>query len=268
MNVYLKANRKLWNRLTDVNAQSRFYDVEGFRQGKSSLKSIELDEVGDVNGKQLLHLQCHFGMDTLSWRRLGAEVTGVDFSPTAIALAHELSREVGLDASFIEADIYNLPAVLDAQFDIVFASYGVLCWLPDLPAWAKVAAHFLKPGGVFHLIDAHPINNVFENERETTALDVRFSYFYEEVPRRGEGGEAYADRNEKVEKVSFQWTHGLGDIVNALIQAGLVIEHLNEFPFCFYDHYPFLKLSPDGWYRFKDGVQSIPLTFSIKACKL
>ncbi len=268
MNAYIKANRERWNRLTEVNVKSRFYDVAGFRQGNSSLKSIERDEVGDVHGKQLLHLQCHFGMDTLSWRRLGAEVTGVDFSPTAIEMARELSRELGLEATFIEADIYELPGVLDGQFDIVYTSYGVLCWLPDLSAWARVIAHFLKPGGVFHLVEMHPINNVFENEQDTPMLDVRFSYFHEATPRRGEGGEAYADRNEKIAEASFQWTHGLGDIVNALIQAGLMLEHLNEFPFCVYDHYPFLELSPDGWYRFKDGVQSIPLMFSIKARKL
>lgn len=268
MNTYIEANRERWNRLAEVNVKSRYYDVEGFREGESSLKSIELDEVGDVHGKRLLHLQCHFGMDTLSWRRLGAEVTGVDFSPAAIRLARELSRDVGLDARFIESDIYDLPAVLDDQFDIVFASYGVLCWLPDLPAWAGVIAHFLKPGGVFHLIDGHPINNVFENERDTAELRARYSYFHEPKPMKWEGSEPYADRHEKVEEASFQWTHSLGDVVNALIQAGLMLEHLNEFPCCVYDHFPFLELSPDGWYRFKYGVQSIPLTFSIKACRL
>ncbi len=152
MNPHLEANRVRWNQLADVNVKSRYYDVDGFRCGKSSLKSIERDEVGEVRGQTLLHLQCHFGLDTLSWRRLGAEVTGVDFSPTAIALARELSREVGLEANFIEANIYDLPTVLEGQFDIVFASYGVLCWLPDLLAWARVAAHFLKAGGAFHLI--------------------------------------------------------------------------------------------------------------------
>src|SRR5512136_2825848 len=150
-----KAQRLVLKRC--IHVRSPFYDVAGFKAGKNSLKSVELAEVGDVGGKRLLHLQCHFGMDTLSWARLGARVTGVDYAPQAIDLARELAREAGLEADFICASIYDLPERLTGTFDIVFTSYGVLCWLPDLPAWGRVIAHFLRPGGIFYIADGHPI---------------------------------------------------------------------------------------------------------------
>src|SRR5512139_2419139 len=156
MNEYQQANLALWNEWAEINVKSREYDVAGFLAGKSSLKSIELEELGEVAGKTLLHLQCHFGLDTLSWARRGAAVTGVDFSDKAVGLAQALAREAGLEARFICSDLYALPEVLSGQFDIVYTSYGVLCWLRDLEQWAELIAHFLKPGGVFYIADFHP----------------------------------------------------------------------------------------------------------------
>src|SRR3954464_11903705 len=152
---YIQSNRKLWNDWTGIHAQSEFYDVESFKEGKFRLHPIEKEELGDVRGKTLLHLQCHFGLDTLSWANLGAIVTGADFSDKAIDLARELSRETGLPATFICSNIYDLPAALEGQFDIVFTSHGVLGWLPDMPNWGKVVAHFLKPGGTFYVAEVH-----------------------------------------------------------------------------------------------------------------
>lgn len=264
---FIKSNRELWNRLTVVNAKSKFYDIDSFREGRCSLKPIEIEEVGDVTGKRLLHLQCHFGMDTLSWARRGAEVTGVDFSPESISLARELNDELGMSAKFIESDIMDLPKVLNDDFDIVYTSYGVLCWLPDLLKWAQIVSRFLKPNGVFHLIEMHPINNIFENEKDTKKLRVRYSYFHNDEPMRWDDIVPYADSTERTKMSSFEWTHSISDIVNSLIRSDLIIEHLNEFPFCVYDHYPFLEKCPDGWYRFKDGKESFPMTFSLKARK-
>ena len=128
MDEYIKGNRDLWNELTPIHAQSEFYDMEGFKNGRSSmLYPIELEEMGDVSGKSLLHLQCHFGMDTLSWARLGAVVTGVDFSDKSIELARSLSEELGIEADFVCCDIYDLPENLKGEFDIVYTSGGVLC---------------------------------------------------------------------------------------------------------------------------------------------
>lgn len=257
----------LWDRLTELNSKSKFYNVDSFRDGHCSLRPIEVQEVGDVTGKRLLHLQCHFGMDTLSWARRGAIATGVDFSPAAIKMARKLNAELSMDVRFVEAHIADIPNTLKETFDIVFASYGVLCWLPDLTKWAQTIARSLVPDGVFHLVEGHPINHVFENDSSATDLQVSYSYFHDDEPMRWDDDEPYADRSEKTGMPSFEWTHSMSDILNSLIQSGLTIEYLNEFPYCVYDHYPFLEKCPDGWYRFKDGKETIPMTFSLKARK-
>ena len=158
----LQVNRTNWDERTPVHAASESYDVEGFKAGRITLHDVERGEMGDVSGKTLLHLQCHFGLDTMSWARLGAKATGVDFSDAAIDLARSLNSELDLDVRFIRSNVYDLPDVLDEQFDIVFTSVGVLCWLPDLDKWASVVSHHLKPGGMFYILDGHPLMNVFE----------------------------------------------------------------------------------------------------------
>ena len=161
MDKQLQVNRRNWNERTPVHAASDFYDVEGFKAGRITLRDLERREVGEVSGKTLLHLQCHFGLDTMSWARLGAKPTGVDFSDAAIDLARSLNDELGLGVRFIHSNIYDLPGVLDEQFDIVFTSYGVLCWLPDLDDWARVASNHLKPGGVFYIAEFHPLMGTY-----------------------------------------------------------------------------------------------------------
>ncbi len=193
MNKYMNSNLKLWEKLTAVNVKSRMYDVEGYKQGKTSLKSLELSELGDVKGKSLLHLQCHFGMDTLSWARNGAEVTGVDFSPSAIETARQLASELNINAEFINCDIFDLPKHLDRQFDIVYTSYGVLCWLADLDKWGKLIARYLKPGGTFYIVEMHPVLNIFNNEITEARLEVKHSYFHSEEPMEWMADCSYAD---------------------------------------------------------------------------
>ncbi len=268
MQDYMKANRDLWNELTPIHARSAFYDVEGFKRGRITLASIEREELGDVAGKSLLHLQCHFGMDTLSWARLGAQVTGVDFSEEAIALAQSLSRELDIPARFIQTNIYDLPDVLTEQFDIVFTSYGVLCWLPDLERWGQVIARYLKPGGTFYMVEDHPFRAIFDSTRNGDDYRVSLSYFQEAEPLRFEGDGDYADPNARVTHHSYEWLHSLGAIVNALIGAGLRIEFLREFPVCAWQAFPFLEKGADGWWRARDGMIPIPMTFSLKATKL
>ncbi len=155
MDEYRKTNQDWWNEAAQVHAQGEAYQLKAFKEGMIKLHPLERGEVGDVVGKKLLHVQCHFGLDTLSWARLGAQVIGIDYAEKAIAIARALSQELHLDATFVCCDLYNLPNVLDAaaEFDIVYTSYGVLSWLPDLQPWGKSIAHYLKPGGFFYIAE-------------------------------------------------------------------------------------------------------------------
>ena len=265
MDEHIIENRELWNELTPIHERSEYYDVKGFKSGKSTLKPIELEELGDVSGKSLLHLQCHFGLDTLSWARLGARVTGVDFSDKAITLARSLSKELGIKANFVCSNIYDLPKALDGEFDIVFTSYGVLCWLPDLRRWGEVVAHFLKPEGAFYMVEDHSLLNIFETTEDGTGLKIAHSYFHATEPTKWQAEGSYASGSVKVSHPSYEWTHSLSDVVNALIYAGLRIEFLHEFPVCAWQRFPFMKQDKDGWWRLKDD--NIPLTFSLRATK-
>lgn len=271
MDEYRKSNLELWNNWAEINAASEMYNVEAFKKGKSSLNSLEIEEVGDVAGKSLLHLQCHFGKDTLAWARMGATATGADFSDRAIEIARELAVEIGVPATFVLSDLYNLPNALTGEFDIVFTSYGALSWLPDINEWARVVAHFLKPGGMFYVAEFHPFAYVFENAESGDGL--RVAYPYESLPNnplRFETQGTYADQAADYKGVEYGWNHPLGDIVTALTEAGLRIEFLHEQHFSA-DGSMFrgFERGEDGYYRLKDPVlrEAIPLMFSIKAWK-
>lgn len=262
MDDYLKANKKWWNKATSVHLNSKFYDVKGFKKGKTALNFVELEEIGNVKGKNLLHLQCHFGMGTISWAREGTIATGVDLSDKSIKLAKKLSQEVGVPANFICSDIYSLPDVLNEKFDIVFTSYGVLGWLPDLKKWAKVINHFLKPGGIFYIVEIHPLTGIFGKN-----LKIGSSYFQKE-PFIEESWKDYADNTVDIKNKAYEWNHTLSDVVNSLLEEGLKIKFLNEFPFTVYEQFPgLMEQNPDGIFKFKDKNVQIPLLFSLKAIK-
>ena len=263
MDERLKANKKVWDALTGPHLKSEFYDVEGFIAGKDWLRPLEIEEMGDVRGKTLLQLQCHFGQDTLSWGRRGAIVTGVDFSDEAINHARKLSKEIGIKADFICSDIYALPEILVKQFDIVFTSYGVLTWLPDLKRWAEIIDHFLKPGGFFYIAEIHPILFIIGYEPDPD-LRVKNPYFPTGKQEKYEGGEDYAS-DFTHDFVSYEWQHPLSTVISALSGAGLRIEYLHEFPFCCYRARKDMYRDKDGWWRLEGD--KLPLTFSIKATK-
>jgi ubiquinone/menaquinone biosynthesis C-methylase UbiE len=266
------ANRALWEAWTAVHASGDFYDLEGFRAGGIRLRDDEIAAIGDVGGRTLLHLQCHFGIDTLSWARLGARVTGADFSPAAIRLARELATDLGFpDARFVESNLYDLPAVLDGTFDVVYTSRGVLGWLPDIRAWAEVVAGFVKPGGVFYVSEIHPAANVFESEGVAPGeLRLAYPYWEHAEPLVFDVQGSYADRHADIgQHQEHGWDHGLGEIVTALIDAGLRLDWLRESPELDWALDFLVETGPgSGRYRLPpDARGELPLMFSLLASK-
>jgi len=264
---YYEVNKRRWNELVDIHAKSDEYDLEGFIAGKNSLHSIELEALGDVSGKSLLHLQCHFGLDTLSWGRLGARVTGVDFSDTAIELARSLAARTGVNAEFICSNVYDLSQHLDREFDVVFTSYGVLCWLHDMEGWAGIVSRFLKPGGTFYMAEFHPFMWVLDVE-PPSELKVKYRYWQGEEPDYYEADGSYADPDAKVEnRGSYEWAHPMSEVVNALIGAGLTILELGEYPFSVDGtQFSFMEPDEDGYSRLPG--YDLPLMYSIEATKI
>lgn len=263
---FIEANRRNWNDRTRFHAQSAFYDVEGFLAGKSGgIPEHEQVELGSVNGKRLLHLQCHFGMDTLGWARLGALVTGVDISDEAIQLAQSLASQLQLPARFIRANIFDLPDVLKESFDIVYATYGVMCWVPDVDEWARIAAGYLCPGGVFYLADDHPFASpLADNE---PFLDPLFSYFHNPEPMGFEHHGSYAGQAATTfdYPVTYVWQHSLGEIITAVIHTGLHLDFVHEFAWATYQRFPQMQKEADG--RWHLPGDRLPMIFSIRATK-
>lgn len=260
---YVDVNRALWDGWAEIHFASPFYDVEGFKQGHSTLGQYELAGVGNVAGKTLLHLQCHFGLDTLSWVRLGAQVTGVDFSPKAISMARSLSTELNIPATFVESNIYDLPDVLHEQYDIIFASYGALLWLSDLMSWGEIICRYLKKGGSFFIIDAHPMIWIFNNET-SSGLQVKHSYFHSPHPLTFNTPNYAAPSTDKT-YIQYCWIHSVSDIINSLTAQNLCIQYFREHPTITWQAFPFLVKDSDGYFILPDSMPQIPLTFSLKA---
>ncbi len=263
-------NEALWDEWTRIHETSEFYDLDGFRRGGIRLRDYELEEIGPVEGLDILHLQCHFGMDTVSFARLGARVTGADFSGAAVALARRVADDIGHpEARFVRSNVYDLPAALDGEFDLVYTSRGVLGWLPDVRGWARVIAQFLRPGGRFYITEIHPIAQAFENEGvEPGELRLTYPYWEHEAPLTFEVQGSYADPTADVAaEHEHGWDHSLGEIVTALIDAGLRIETVREYPFCEWK-LDFLEERDDGTWQLPSELDGrMPLFFSILASK-
>ena len=261
-NDYKAINKQTWNNKTDIHIASEFYGVEGFLKGKSSLNDIELPLLGDISGKKILHLQCHFGQDTISLVRMGAKVTGVDLSDKAIERAREFAEKLNLDVTFVCCDIYDAPTLLDEKFDIVFTSYGTIGWFPDLEKWAKVVSHFLKPNGKFIMADFHPVVWMFDNDFET----VFYHYFNVEPIVENETG-TYADKQAAIETKTITWNHPISEILNSLIQSGLEINSFNEYDYSPYNCFNKTEEFEKGKFRIKQLENKIPMVYSILASK-
>ncbi len=267
MERFFEANRAHWAEVTPIHVQSAFYDVPAFKAGRSSLQRIEVEELGDVKGKTLLHLMCHFGLDTLSWARAGAVVTGVDFSTGALAVARGLAEELGIPARFIETNVYELPYVLDEQFDVVFTSYGVLVWLPDLDAWAKVIARSLRPGGTFYMVEGHPTPGLLAQDSEGN-LYLAAEFLPSKEPVLFDEPDAdYADPSTTLTTSTYEWSHTLGDVVSALSNAGLRVLWLHEHEGMAWRQFPSMTRDDRGWWMLSPPFDRLPLTFSLMATR-
>lgn len=266
MTPEIETNRHLWNEWTDLHFGSEFYGVADFREGGLSLPQCDRNAVGVVEGLDLLHLQCHFGMDTLSWARLGARVTGLDFSERSVAKARELAGECGLSARFVCADVYRTPEEIAERFDLVVATAGVIPWLPDVRAWAKIVAKMLRPGGVFYLREFHPVPQVLdETSPDPDAPAFRYSYFPTGKGICSGSTGSYAVPHSSVETVSYEWPHTVAEVLQALIEAGLRLETIREFPFTTYRALPWLEKGADGHWRWPGEQAVLPLMYSVKA---
>ena len=259
---YIEINKNSWNNRTDVHFNSDFYDNVNFIKGRSSLNKIELDLLGDVKGKSILHLQCHFGQDTISLNRLGAHSTGVDFSDKAIERAKELASLTNSDAMFICCDIYELPQYLDKEFDIVFTSYGTIGWLPDLDKWAKIVSRFLKPNGKFVFVEFHPVVWMFDDNFNK----IKYNYLNTGPIVENEEG-TYADKNAPISQDYVMWNHGISEVLNSLIKNGLEIKSLNEFDYSPYNCFQETIEYEQKKYRIKHLENNIPMVYSIAATK-
>lgn len=254
---YFEMNRIGWDRRARVHFGSRFYDVEGFMAGATSLRDIELGQLKEVAGKRLLHLQCHFGLDTLSWARKGAVCTGVDISPVAIDKAQELAARTGLGADFVCSDVYGFGAGGAQAFDIVFTSYGALCWLPDLARWAQVVASHLAVGGLFYMVEFHPLRDLLAGQ----------PYFGSAAPDIEEEA-TYTDNGAGAVAQLATWSHPLSSVINALVGAGIRIERVDEFAYSPYDCFEgMVEREPGRFYMDHQG-HDVPMVYSITGRRL
>ncbi|HUN36465.1 MAG TPA: class I SAM-dependent methyltransferase [Trebonia sp.] len=252
-----------WNDRVPVHLASEFYDLGGFRKGGSSLRRFEPAEAGDVTGKRLVHLQCHVGLDTLSWARNGALVTGLDFSAPAIEAARSLAADLAVDASFVTADVYDAVGALGGRrFDVVYTGVGALPWLPDIPGWAAVVAALLEPGGFLYLVEGHPFAQVLDDQRGATVV----RDYFDDRPQVWDEPLTYTDGPALTHTRSVEFPHQLGQIVTALAGAGLRIDFLREHDFEAFQRFESLQ-AREGEYRFPAGQPRVPMMFSLRASR-
>ncbi len=262
-NGFFEANRELWNKRTTVHKDTDFYDMTGFLEGRNVLTPIEMAELaGEVSGKSLLHLQCHFGMDTLCFARLGAQVTGVDLSDTAVVEARQLAAKANINADFVCCNVYDTRQHINKTFDIVFTSYGTIGWLPDLNKWAQVIAESLNKGGVFYMADFHPVLWMLDDDMTF----LKYPYYNKEVIVTEKQG-TYADTSADITQKEYSWNHSISEILNALITNGLEIQVFNEHYYSPYNCFTnTVEIAPERW-QIKGLEGIIPMVYSIKAIK-
>ena len=257
-----------WDEVTPSHVASAYYDVPSFLNGRNTLGATEREALGDVAGKRILHLMCHFGMDTLSLARMGATVTGVDFSERSIEAANRLAHELQIEnrSRFICADVYDLQHHLDEEYDIVFTSHGILEWLSDLSLWSSVIAKFIKTTGYFYMVEIHPFSLIFD-ELEADRLRVANDYFGGGQDLTLFDTSDYTDRNfyPKGPRTKKLWR--LDEVLSSLRASGLKVQEFKEFSFSTYKALPMMEQQDVGLWRLPKSFPEIPFYFSVKAVK-
>ena len=261
------ANRANWDERVALHLRSRFYDVEGWLQDQPRPRGYEAEALGDVTGLRLLHLQCHFGLDTLAWARAGAKVTGLDFAPAAVEAARAIAQRAGLAerAEFVCADVYDAVEALGrTDFDVVYVSLGALCWLPSVERWAAQVSALVAPGGRLYLHDGHPLAWALAGDRP----EVVRSYFEEAEPLVDDSGYTYTDAAAAVTNSrQYEWNHGVGETLSALVRHGLRLEWLVEHDWTVWPQFPWLVQTAEGTWRAPAGRPRLPLSFSLLATR-
>lgn len=259
---YLKINKESWNSKVSYHVDSDFYAHKAFMNGESSLNNIELDILGDVKGKKILHLQCHFGQDSISLARLGAKVTAMDFSDEAIKTARSINDDLGLDVNFICCDVYDLINHLDDEFDIIFTSYGVIGWLPDLNKWASLIYHFLVSGGKLLLVEFHPAIWMYDDKFEK----IEYSYFNKDIIVEETEG-TYANTNAPIKNKYISWNHDLSEVIMRIINNGMEIKLFNEYNYSPYNCFLAMSKLGEKKYQIKKFGDKFPLIYAVLAEK-
>ncbi len=266
----IEFNRVHWEERVDAHFSSPMYQahLSVLRDGGQCLEQVHVERMGSVAGQSLLHLQCHMGMETLSWQRLGARVTGLDYSAAAIDRAQTLAAQLDIPARFVCANVYDTPAVIDEQFDVVFVSVGAICWLPDIERWAKVVGKVLKPGGRLYMDEVHPFTDTLDDHPSEPTLVVTYPYFHNDGLVFNEGG-SYADPDGEFEhNTTVNWTHPLGTVINGLIGAGLAIDALHESADCGWPRYKIMrKIDPNHLELPGAMSRALPMTYTLLAHK-
>jgi SAM-dependent methyltransferase len=263
----LAANLRSWDERVPIHLASRFYDVNRWLQDRPGPRAQELEALGDVVGLDLVHLQCHFGLDTLAWADAGAQVTGLDFSQAAIEAARELAVRAGLEerSTFVCANVYDAAMVLAPRtFDIVYVSLGALHWLPSVGKWADQVAALARPAGRLYLHDTHPLPWSLDNDSPT----LRYTYFEESEPFADDSDETYTDADRPLTNTrTYEWNHSIGEVVTALIDRGFRIDHLAEHDWTVHQRFPWLIEASAGRWVAPTGQPRLPLTFTVVATR-
>ncbi|MCL1599604.1 MAG: class I SAM-dependent methyltransferase [Actinomycetia bacterium] len=259
-----------WNDRVRVHTGPDGYDLDGLTSDPERLTDVvafDRTYLGDVTGLTLVHPQCHIGTDTLSWAKLGATVTGIDFSPPALTAARDLARRLHIDATFVESELYGVPDVVTEEFDVVYTGVGAVNWLPDIVGWAKVMAYLTKPGGRFYMREGHPVIWALDYERDDDLLVVSEPYFETELPGTWDEPQSYSGSGTLEHTTTHEWNHGLGEVINALILAGFRIDLVEEHRFLEWPALP-IMIEEDGRFRMpKHLADRVPLMYSVLATR-
>jgi len=258
-------NRAHWDEIAPIHLKS--YGIEDVLGGKSRIDAIQRRELYPIAGKELIHLQCHIGTDTLSLALDGAKVTGVDFSSNSIEIAKRLAQRCSLAADFIVANVLELPSIISRTYDVVYTSKGVLCWISDIDRWAATVASLLKEDGTFYILETHPLMTMFNDTLEDD-LQIKYSYFHQSEPTHFDDDHPdYSDSTYIPRNKTYEWTWSLADIVTSLIRHDLRIELLCEHDRLYYKAFPGMVQAEDGWWTIEKYRGKVPFTFSLRARK-